>query len=529
MMALEQSDYPHIDIYCSPLFNLHELEEGGVPMTPLSVNELNGKNDIVYFYHPEEEADLERIQREDKDIYFSSYEQEKSREFLATINRLVFERKLMDQLLINIDEFHQNEKKLTHLLKRENRQQNDIHLEHLLKNDSTLFHDVDLEDLLQGIRKQYGKKIKSLFVSPLEETSDINSHLYPIFIGKKVFVLFLEFKKIDEHEEIFLKSFIYHWVNRFFSLTKECDADSAGNSLWEKIFSIIPLPMTLISNDGEILLYNKKFMEMEITPSRCLEVKDGDRIQNRNQSYLVDRFDLQQSGSDTSEEVFLYIFRTIGDQVATDESNKLQKISSKELGIISSSMAHELNNPLGGVMAAISLLELDMIKEDNKQHLSEMKESAKRCRDLIDIFLGFSKVAKNIPKSCTVLEALKQSLDMLRFRMIESNLIFELSHDTQDKFQQNVNFSTATMLFYLIFGEILTSVHHDMLISSNKSDHIKVDYLEKEKGITIHFDRKIQLHKNIMDSKLLNFLIDTENLNIDIKNDAIQITEWKLT
>ena len=180
-------------------------------------------------------------------------------------------------------------------------------------------------------------------------------------------------------------------------------------------------------------------------------------------------------------------------------------------------------------MAAISLLELDSWNDENIQHLADMKESAKRCRDLIEIFLGFSKVSKNAQKTCSIEQAVKQSLNMLRFRMIESNLRFELSYQLVETAAFHVSFSTSTMLFYLLFGEVLTAVNHNMLISSQNNKIIKARYTENNDSVAIHFETPVKYQKDLLDSKLLRYLIDTENLNIEIAEDSIVITEWKLT
>ena len=66
----------------------------------------------------------------------------------------------------------------------------------------------------------------------------------------------------------------------------------------------------------------------------------------------------------------------------------IKSVSSEELGIISSSIAHELNNPLGGILAGLSVLLLEDLEMENRLSLEEMKRGTERCRQLINIFLG---------------------------------------------------------------------------------------------------------------------------------------------
>lgn len=500
-------------------------------LTPVELNEIPQGDGVVYFYHHDEESEVSQIEQNSPNCFFSPFDGTIQVDFLATVNRLAFKKKVLGQLLSNSEELASNEKRLGHLLKREHQDSDQGTLDFYYEHDSTLFNIVEMEELIQGIRKATGKKVKIIDIISMDELEEVGPYQYPIFNGKNIHILKLEFKKIDEHEEIFLRSIIFYWVNRFFLLTRECEVDSGGNSLWERIFSVIPLPMALISENAEILLHNRMFVAMELLPSQCLGMKSGEKIQVKDTTYLLDRSQLEEGVQGRQDHIDLFIFRSIGEEKDLGENSRLQKISSKELGIISSSIAHELNNPLGGVMAAISLLELDEWSEEEKQHLADMKESAKRCRDLIDIFLGFSKVAKNAQKICTIEEAIKQALNMLRFRMIESNLRYDFEFHTEENLSFNVNFSTATMLLYLIFGEVLTSINHGMLIAGKGHNHntIKARYVENEDSVVISFQEPVSYQRDLMESKLVRYLIDTENLSVEIAPSTITITEWKLT
>src|SRR5207244_298957 len=103
--------------------------------------------------------------------------------------------------------------------------------------------------------------------------------------------------------------------------------------------------------------------------------------------------------------------------------------SGQELGIISSSIAHELNNPIAGIQAALSLLQLDeSLNQEATQTLVEMKNGAMRCKQLIETFLGFSRAnPKNIVSESTMSPidiCYQQAQNLLRFRTVESGIRF---------------------------------------------------------------------------------------------------------
>ncbi|NCN40795.1 HAMP domain-containing histidine kinase, partial [bacterium] len=63
-----------------------------------------------------------------------------------------------------------------------------------------------------------------------------------------------------------------------------------------------------------------------------------------------------------------------------------------ELGTIGSSIAHELNNPLAGMLSYLQLLLMDEPKgTEFYKDLKEMESATLRCRDIVLSLLGFSR------------------------------------------------------------------------------------------------------------------------------------------
>jgi two-component system, NtrC family, sensor kinase len=88
----------------------------------------------------------------------------------------------------------------------------------------------------------------------------------------------------------------------------------------------------------------------------------------------------------------LWLFQDVTDQVKLErrilESSKLA-----ELGTIASSIAHELNNPLGGMLSYLQLIRMDLQKtEPLYEDIMAMEEATLRCRDIIQNLLGFARL-----------------------------------------------------------------------------------------------------------------------------------------
>ncbi len=318
-------------------------------------------------------------------------------------------------------------------------------------------------------------------------------------------------------ENIFYLFCLIDVVHRFVVSLSEYRENSSRNSLWEEVFSLIPLPVSLISNDGELILHNKDFLDLNILPGECLMFADGLEFEKGQNVYKVHRVELKNNGD---------IFHLLSFSSAEVVLKKKEKaISSEQLGIISSSIAHELNNPIGGILAALSLIELeDWWDEDSIHTISEMKKSAERCKKLVQVFLGFSRASgPNSSFSSHDFEsAFQQALSLVRFRMIESDVMLEIDMvDTASKYGKEINPSVVAMIFYLILSEIMTSISHRKLVSGESSSSVCGKLYQYDDRVEIEFDENLDFADRINKSKLIGQLVDMEGLGLYVTSSRL--------
>lgn len=324
----------------------------------------------------------------------------------------------------------------------------------------------------------------------------------------------------QDYPRLIKKIFFYYTLVSFFSSKQVIQDPFFDDQLWEKVLDGIPFPVALLSAKGEIYQHNTLFSKLNLAPVDCLNYKLREKILINDIPYNVFR----KSVHHLDEDKILFVFFTESFFLKGDGN---LTPSGQELGIISSSIAHELNNPIAGIQAALSLLMLaDDLNEETMQTLAEMKNGAMRCKQLIETFLGFSRAT---PKNVTTLDSqmgpieicYQQAQNLLRFRTVESGIRFSMSFSTHSEFRAKMNLSLLTMTFYLILGELMTLYSHQLLVA----DKNQIEKVIKGEIIESSQEIQIQLHELNISSLSLSKLI--QNL-INIENLVLQVSDYSL-
>ncbi len=330
--------------------------------------------------------------------------------------------------------------------------------------------------------------------------------------------------EIDFLEEDFLKLiqkvFFYYTIVNFLNSKQTLIDPFSDDSLWESMLDALPFPVALLSREGEIYQHNTLFSKLNLAPQDCLHYQLREKILVNDIPYNIYRKNIQH----LDEVKVLLVFFTES-FFLKGEGNLTP--SGQELGIISSSIAHELNNPIAGIQAAIGLLMLDeKMIDEGKQTLIEMKNGAHRCKQLIETFLGFSRanpqqVSQMDIKLSPVEVSYQQAQNLLRFRTVESGIRFSWNFSQHSAFRAQINLSLLTMTFYLILGELMTLYSHHLLIS----DKNQIEKVIKGEIIESSQEIQIQLHELNISNLILSKLV--QNL-LTIENFVLQVSDYSL-
>jgi two-component system NtrC family sensor kinase len=178
---------------------------------------------------------------------------------------------------------------------------------------------------------------------------------------------------------------------------------------------------------------------------------------------------------------------------AQNELIHIEKIAS--LGKLSSSVAHEINNPLSGVLTYTKLVhkqlsktELDpVIKQSMLKHLKVIETETKRCGDIVKGLLDFSRKDQENFTNQHLNKVLKETYDLMAHQMKMENILFnsdfsarsDLIYCSENQIKQAcvailVNASEAV----LESGEVLIRTYNPDM------DNIRIEIIDNGSGIT---------------------------------------------
>lgn len=196
---------------------------------------------------------------------------------------------------------------------------------------------------------------------------------------------------------------------------------SRGKYMWESTFDAITDPVSIISEQYSIERANIAMAKVagcdirQIIKKKCYEVFAGrnspcegcpakvawsthDPVLKRldskicNRFYEVHAFPYSSNKGDSHSMVVHY--RDISESERLQEE-LVQQEKMAAIGMLAGGIAHEINNPLGGILAFTQLMIRDC-KDGNsmKGDLEEIERAAVRCKKIVSDLLDFSRLSK---------------------------------------------------------------------------------------------------------------------------------------
>ena len=120
------------------------------------------------------------------------------------------------------------------------------------------------------------------------------------------------------------------------------------------------------------------------------------------------------SGSDELSEMAA-AFNRMTDMISRNqqmETTLAQQGKMASLGVLSSGVAHEINNPLGVILGYAAYLEGKLSPEDtNYKYIHEIKRESKRCKKIVQDLLSYARTPRPTLETTDLNELLKEIVD----------------------------------------------------------------------------------------------------------------------
>lgn len=188
---------------------------------------------------------------------------------------------------------------------------------------------------------------------------------------------------------------------------------------WEATFDAIDEPVAMLDDDRSVARANRAFAAAArsapeaVIGRKCYEALFG-RTAPCEGCELGANFPLAPAktaagvgaiyrvfsqGVSGREGPYVNVYRDVAAQLRL-ESQILESAKMAELGTIGSSIAHELNNPLGGMLSFLQLMKMDLKNDDPwTDDVAEMEKGARRCSEIVRNLLGFARKPSADPDS----------------------------------------------------------------------------------------------------------------------------------
>lgn len=255
---------------------------------------------------------------------------------------------------------------------------------------------------------------------PVQFQGSLKAHIYIRFEGNP------EQSALDRVGEILLNlsDAVALAVERNMMLSRAEET----KAVWEASFDAVEDPVAILDDNFRVLRGNRAYGRFTDTPLKMLQGKNpGFTTVEDLKKFPVTQsseFDVSHAGRQ-----YRAFFDPIPEPLGagsyvlrfhdiTEERTLTEKILAKEqvaeLGILVGSVAHEINNPIGGILAIGQILLKD-IDSGNPLHadVDNIVQSADRCRKIIQTMLSLVRKADEEKKSLGIVECFQSAMDLL--------------------------------------------------------------------------------------------------------------------
>ncbi|MCB0415511.1 MAG: HAMP domain-containing histidine kinase, partial [Bdellovibrionales bacterium] len=178
----------------------------------------------------------------------------------------------------------------------------------------------------------------------------------------------------------------------------------------------------------------------------------------------------------SSEFIFMILIRDVTSQKQL-ENQVLESSKLAELGTIGSSIAHELNNPLGGILSFAQLIKMDLDKDDPfYKDIDLIEVSALKCKDIIENLLGFSRTSEEGEnQSYSLEETIQKAIKIVNLQTASKNIQIDFISHSDEYLEHKGNQNQMVQALCNILQNSIDAFDEQKKTSSALTQNIRIE------------------------------------------------------
>lgn len=326
-----------------------------------------------------------------------------------------------------------------------------------------------------------------------------------------IFFLRARGKKFLKDEVEFLNR-VAEAVSLALDRIKKLNETEALKEQWDATFTSVSDPILIIDTNYDVIQSNQlgDTTETKTQNTKCYELlykrtspcTDCQRGRDfkLNETFNKDlrNFEVLSQSlllNPDAPPVFVNLYHDTTEQLKM-ERQILESAKMAELGTIGSSIAHELNNPLGGVLSFTQLIKMDLTPEHPMYtDIVEMEKGVQRCKEIVQNLLGFTRDPHfDKVNTYTLREVFDRAFKIIELQFKGQGVEFK-TDSIDPSVKINAHFNLLAQAFKNILQFFAERISRELKIDANFKPILEVSLKLDQKQINIYFNDRLSAER----------------------------------
>ena len=177
------------------------------------------------------------------------------------------------------------------------------------------------------------------------------------------------------------------------------------------------------------------------------QAREKKKLEIEDKSYQLHSSSISIGKKSNPQTYFLYLQDLTRYFSLKEELLQGEKIA--VLGTLGKNLAHEILNPLAGILSMSQILQRDKEYQDAIEELESIEQAILRAQDIIANFLRFSRAQNTEKQTCDLNQVIKETLPLLKSLSKDVSIQLELEKDSPPLVYGNIS-SLGQIIFNLV-------------------------------------------------------------------------------